>query len=105
MTTNEKLEKELAKLPELWDRIGEVGGGTVWSNLSKDEWNLARKIFDIDFWLKKLDQARQEERERLAGELLKDLSHEEFCAEKGEQYRECARCYVERKISLLISQE
>lgn len=35
--------------------------------------------------------------------LLQDLQHHEFCKVKGEQFRECARCYVERKLSNLKS--
>lgn len=38
-------------------------------------------------------------------EIEKDLSHDEnhFCKKYGEQFKECAKCYIERKLSLIKS--
>lgn len=42
------MEKELEiQLAELWDAISETGGGEVWSNLSPQQWKLARDLFDL----------------------------------------------------------
>lgn len=32
-------------------------------------------------------------------ELVQDLQHDTYCKVKGEQFKECALCYVERKLS------
>ena len=41
---NKELEMKLA---ELWDAISEAGGGSVWLNLTREQWTLARDLFEL----------------------------------------------------------
>lgn len=41
---NKELEMKLA---ELWDAISEAGGGSVWQNLTREQWTLARDLFEL----------------------------------------------------------
>lgn len=43
--------------------------------------------------------------EKMEEELAGDLEHPEFCRVRGEQYKECAKCYVSRRIQLFKTGE
>lgn len=35
------------ELDQLWDRLSEIANGNLWNQLTKEEWELARYIFEI----------------------------------------------------------
>lgn len=37
--------------------------------------------------------------EEVGKSLTSELTHDEWCKKKGEQFKECALCYIERKLS------
>lgn len=47
MTTFNRIEYQ-EKLDNLWDRLSELAGGNLWNRLSKEEWKLAKEIFDLE---------------------------------------------------------
>lgn len=55
--------------------------------------------FSPDDWEKKKQELLKSQKESL----LEDLEHEEnhFCKKYGEQFKECAKCYIERKLSFI----
>ncbi len=40
-----------------------------------------------------------EQKKELMESLTNDLQHKTYCKVKGEQYKECALCYIERKLN------
>jgi len=80
-TNNDKVREEFAKAYRIYQRDFGINMG-----LQKT----------TDWWLAKLSSALEEQKENLLSDLQHDENH--FCKKYGEQFKECARCYVERKL-------
>jgi len=71
-----------------------------WEKRFEEESPLA---FDGRKWAKDFIRSTlTEERKRLEVYLCAPLKHDEFCVAKGKQYKECAKCYLERKFADLL---
>lgn len=90
--------------PILYDRW-ERQIKTPYSELSEKEKESDRE--QVRRYLPLLKSSLQEQRqsilEEIEKELLEDLQHDKnhFCKHYGEQFKECAKCYVERKFKEL----